>query len=177
MTTESPKVEFALGSEVSPGRFFKSTFARAFTTTTTTTATITATTGNSNGGDGSDRDCKSLDYELLQNAAGPVAVVEDHGDRDNRFFSLVANFADRPANGDGAARIALLLEHQQQQQRQQPKEVNAICIAPRDVFLSQRALALSQYRGNNGNRAALQTGVRNIIPARCRGDVASTTFR
>ncbi|KMQ97284.1 j domain-containing protein [Lasius niger] len=75
MTTETPKVEFALGSEVSPGRFFKSAFARNFIS--------------------SGRDCKSLDYELLDNA-----IVDDHqredrnnNARNNNFFSLV-NFAD-----------------------------------------------------------------------------------
>ncbi|XP_071566650.1 uncharacterized protein [Temnothorax nylanderi] len=82
MTTETPKVEFALGSEVSPGRFFKSAFARNFIS--------------------SGRDCKSLDYELLDN------VRENEEDRNNNarnnnFFSLV-NFADsKPANGDDAA--------------------------------------------------------------------------
>ncbi|XP_032670272.1 uncharacterized protein LOC116843713 isoform X2 [Odontomachus brunneus] len=88
MTTETtPKVEFALGSEVSPGRFFKSAFARTFT--------------NGNAGC---RDCKSLDYELLHDAAAAVAVVsEDLGNNNNnnnaRFFSLAASFTDKPANG------------------------------------------------------------------------------
>ncbi|XP_011635246.1 uncharacterized protein LOC105425926, partial [Pogonomyrmex barbatus] len=77
MTTETPKVEFALGSEVSPGRFFKSAFARNFIS--------------------SGRDCKSLDYELLDNA---VENEEDRNNnaRNNNFLSLV-NFADgKPAN-------------------------------------------------------------------------------
>ncbi|XP_029168137.1 uncharacterized protein LOC114938366 [Nylanderia fulva] len=80
MTTETPKVEFALGSEVSPGRFFKSAFARNFIS--------------------SGRDCKSLDYELLDNA-----VVNDHREdrnnnaRNNNFFSLVNFGDDKPANG------------------------------------------------------------------------------
>lgn len=96
MTTEAPKVEFALGSEVSPGRFFKSAFARNFT--------------------GSGRDCKSLDYELLDNVEGN----EDDRDgnaRNNNFFSLV-NFA----NGDDAAARAAALW-----QQPKPKEVNAFC--------------------------------------------------
>ncbi|XP_011250831.1 uncharacterized protein LOC105248011 [Camponotus floridanus] len=85
MTTETPKVEFALGSEVSPGRFFKSAFARNFIS--------------------SGRDCKSLDYELLDNA-----VVDEREDRNNNarnnFLSLV-NFADdKPVNvNDDAAAL------------------------------------------------------------------------
>ncbi|XP_067211929.1 uncharacterized protein [Linepithema humile] len=92
MATETPKVEFALGSEVSPGRFFKSAFARNFIS--------------------SGRDCKSLDYELLDNG-----VVQEEEDRNNNgrnnFFSLV-NFADnKPANGDDAvARTAASLWEQ-----------------------------------------------------------------
>lgn len=99
MTTETPKVEFALGSEVSPGRFFKSAFARNFIS--------------------SGRDCKSLDYELLDNA-----VVDEREDRNNNarnnFFSLV-NFADdKPTNDSNDA--AALWEHPK------PKnEVNACC--------------------------------------------------
>jgi len=99
MATETPKVEFALGSEVSPGRFFKSAFARNFIS--------------------SGRDCKSLNYELLDNG------VQEEEDRNNNgrnnFFSLV-NFADKPTNGeDAVARTASLWE--------QPKlkEVNAFC--------------------------------------------------
>lgn len=45
---DSPKVEFALGSEVSPGHFFKSNFARQFVNTC-------------------GRDSKSLDYEFIDN--------------------------------------------------------------------------------------------------------------
>ncbi|XP_024878787.1 uncharacterized protein LOC112459089 [Temnothorax curvispinosus] len=82
MTTETPKVEFALGSEVSPGRFFKSAFARNFIS--------------------SGRDCKSLDYELLDNV-GENEEDRNNNARNNNFFSLV-NFADsKPANGDDAA--------------------------------------------------------------------------
>ncbi|XP_018403020.1 PREDICTED: uncharacterized protein LOC108779947 [Cyphomyrmex costatus] len=93
MTSETPKVEFALGSEVSPGRFFKSAFARNFTST--------------------GRDCKSLDYELLDNVERNEGDRNNNG-RNNNFFSLV-NFADgRPANGDdaaaGAARATTLWE-------------------------------------------------------------------
>lgn len=99
MTTETPKVEFALGSEVSPGRFFKSAFARNFIS--------------------SGRDCKSLDYELLDNA-----VVDEREDRNNNarnnFFSLVNFTDDKPVNGnDDAAALW-----------QQPKpknEVNVCC--------------------------------------------------
>jgi len=100
MATEIPKIEFALGSEVSPGRFFKSAFARNFIS--------------------SSRDCKSLDYELLDNAAAN-AGEQDNNNARNNFFSLV-NFANgRPANGDdeAAARAASLWE------QPKPKEVNA----------------------------------------------------
>ncbi|XP_018376550.1 PREDICTED: uncharacterized protein LOC108769840 [Trachymyrmex cornetzi] len=85
MTSETPKVEFALGSEVSPGRFFKSAFARNFIS--------------------SGRDCKSLDYELLDNVERNEGDRNNNG-RNNNFFSLV-NFADgKPANGDDAAAAA-----------------------------------------------------------------------
>ncbi|KAH0951626.1 hypothetical protein HN011_010289 [Eciton burchellii] len=111
MATEIPKIEFALGSEVSPGRFFKSAFARNFIS--------------------SSRDCKSLDYELLDNAAANTGEQDNNNARNNNFLSLV-NFANgRPANGDDqvAARAASLWE------QPKPKEVNA---SPhpltRDVF-------------------------------------------
>ncbi|KAL0126275.1 hypothetical protein PUN28_004994 [Cardiocondyla obscurior] len=85
MTAETPKVEFALGSEVSPGRFFKSAFARNFIS--------------------SGRDCKSLDYEPLDNDVAENGGDRNNNARNNNFFSLV-NFADsRPANGDGAAAL------------------------------------------------------------------------
>jgi len=118
MTTEIPKVEFALGSEVSPGRFFKSAFARNFIS--------------------SGRDCKSLDYELLDNVDESEEERNNNNNvRNNNFFSLV-NFADgRPTNGgggggdDAAARATALWE--------QPKlkEVNAFCTVLQS-FLSQR---------------------------------------
>lgn len=99
MTSECPKVEFALGSEVSPGRFFKSAFARNFI--------------------GSGRDCKSLDYELLDNV-GAGGEDRNNNARNNNFFSLV-NFADsRPANGGDDAAAALW-------EQPKPKEVNAFC--------------------------------------------------
>lgn len=106
MTAESPKVEFALGSEVSPGRFFKSAFARNFIS--------------------SGRDCKSLDYELLDNVGDRNGMEDRDGGnaRNNNFFSLV-NFADGgPASGDDAAtaaRAAALWE------QPKPKEVNVFC--------------------------------------------------
>lgn len=116
MTTEIPKVEFALGSEVSPGRFFKSAFARNFIS--------------------SSRDCKSLDYELLDNATAASTAEEDRNNnaRNNNFFSLV-NFADGGlANGDDAAttRAAALWE------QPKPKEVNASSLysISRGFFLS-----------------------------------------
>ena len=61
----APKVEFALGSEVSLGHFFKSSFARAFVINC--------------------RDTKSLDYEMLDNTVAGQA--ETNG---NNFFSLVS---------------------------------------------------------------------------------------
>ncbi|XP_078035602.1 uncharacterized protein LOC144469330 [Augochlora pura] len=68
---DAPKVEFALGSEVSLGHFFKSSFARAFVTST--------------------RDSKSLDYELLDNTI--AEEPELNGNNDNNFYSLV-NFGN-----------------------------------------------------------------------------------
>ncbi|XP_072764443.1 uncharacterized protein [Anoplolepis gracilipes] len=79
MTTETPKVEFALGSEVSPGRFFKSAFARNFIS--------------------SGRDCKSLDYELLDNAVVNEREDRNNNARNNNFFSLVNLTDDKPVNG------------------------------------------------------------------------------
>ena len=110
MATETPKVEFALGSEVSPGRFFKSAFARNFIS--------------------SGRDCKSLDYELLDNGVAQEEEDRNNNGRNN-FFSLV-NFADnKPANGDDAvARTASSLWEQPK-----PKEVNAFCVPFLQCFL------------------------------------------
>ena len=66
---EFPKVEFALGKEVSMGQFFKSSFARSFFSHC--------------------RDTKSLDYEFLDN--GTITEepegVSDKGN--NNFYSLV----------------------------------------------------------------------------------------
>ncbi|XP_011060432.1 PREDICTED: uncharacterized protein LOC105149593 [Acromyrmex echinatior] len=99
MTSETPKVEFALGSEVSPGRFFKSAFARNFIS--------------------SGRDCKSLDYELLDNVERNEDDRNNNG-RNNNFFSLV-NFADgRPANGDDAARTTTFWEQPKPKEAAQP---------------------------------------------------------
>lgn len=100
MTTETPKVEFALGSEVSPGRFFKSAFARNFIS--------------------SGRDCKSLDYELLDNVEGNAEERSSNA-RNNNFLSLV-NFADGgPASGDdAAARVAALWEQPKPKEAAQP---------------------------------------------------------
>lgn len=110
-TPETPKVEFALGSEVSPGRFFKSAFARNFIS--------------------SGRDCKSLDYELLDNAEENEEDRNNNA-RNNNFFSLVNFAGSRPANGDDAAvRAAALWE------QPKPKEVNAFCTVLQS-FLSQR---------------------------------------
>ncbi|XP_029052743.1 uncharacterized protein LOC114880656 [Osmia bicornis bicornis] len=67
---DTPKVEFALGSEVSLGHFFKSSFARSFVTNC--------------------RDSKSFDYEFFDNTIAEEA--EPNGN--NQFFSLV-NFEDR----------------------------------------------------------------------------------
>lgn len=68
--SDTPKVEFALGSEVSLGHFFKSSFARSFVTNC--------------------RDSKSFDFELLDTTIAEEA--EPNGN--NHFFSLV-NFEDR----------------------------------------------------------------------------------
>lgn len=73
MTDTPPKVEFALGSEVSPGHFFKSSFARSFAS-------------------GSNRiaDTKSLDYDFYEANA---TIVEEPPDspsqQNNNFYSLV----------------------------------------------------------------------------------------
>ncbi|KOC67263.1 hypothetical protein WH47_00133 [Habropoda laboriosa] len=69
---DTPRVEFALGSEVSLEHFFKSSFARSFVTNC--------------------RDSKSLDYELLDNTISEEA--ETNGNNNNNFFSLV-NFEDK----------------------------------------------------------------------------------
>lgn len=69
---DAPKVEFALGSEVSLEHFFKSSFARAFVSTS--------------------RDSKSLDYELFDNVI--AEDLDPNGNTDNNnFFSLV-NFGN-----------------------------------------------------------------------------------
>ncbi|KZC05670.1 PREDICTED: uncharacterized protein LOC107194019 [Dufourea novaeangliae] len=69
---DAPKVEFALGSEVSLEHFFKSSFARSFVTNC--------------------RDSKSLDYELLDNTI--AEEPESYGNAgNNNFFSLV-NFGN-----------------------------------------------------------------------------------
>ncbi|KAG7189496.1 hypothetical protein KM043_017190 [Ampulex compressa] len=77
--SDAPKVEFAIGSEMSPGHFFKSSFARSFIT--------------------SCRETKSLDYEFLDN--GTIAEeAESHIDgKNNNFFSLI-NFADSTSNAE-----------------------------------------------------------------------------
>ncbi|XP_011495325.1 PREDICTED: LOW QUALITY PROTEIN: uncharacterized protein DDB_G0271670 [Ceratosolen solmsi marchali] len=100
MATESPRVEFALGSEVSPGHFFKSSFARSFVSASSRDST------------------KSLDYDFYENgtiAEEPVDVAPDNAN--NNFYSLV-NFAPdvgqpnpsswrpgqpSPANGEASA--------------------------------------------------------------------------
>lgn len=109
MTTEAPKVEFALGSEVSPGRFFKSAFARNFIS--------------------SGRDCKSLDYQLLDNVEESEEDRNNNA-RNNNFFSLVNFAGSRPANGGGGDDAALW-------EQPKPKEVNAFCTVLQS-FLSQR---------------------------------------
>lgn len=73
-TPGAPKVEFALGSEVSLEHFFKSSFARAFVINC--------------------RDTKSLDYEMLDNTVAGEA--ETNG---NNFFSLV-NFGNGKTTPD-----------------------------------------------------------------------------
>nr|XP_033336414.1 uncharacterized protein LOC117226311 [Megalopta genalis] len=73
---DSPKVEFALGSEVSQGHFFKSSFARAFVSSSATACS---------------RDSKSLDHELHVNTI--VEEPELSGNNGNNYFSLV-NFGN-----------------------------------------------------------------------------------
>lgn len=72
---DTPRVEFALGSEVSLEHFFKSSFARSFVTNY--------------------RDSKSLDYEFLDNII--AEEVETNGSNNNNFFSLV-NFESKITN-------------------------------------------------------------------------------
>lgn len=72
--SDTPRVEFALGSEVSLEHFFKSNFARSFVTNC--------------------RDSKSLDYELLDNAFDKEIETNT---KNNNFFSLV-NFENKITN-------------------------------------------------------------------------------
>lgn len=72
--SDIPRVEFALGSEVSLEHFFKSSFARSFVTNC--------------------RDSKSLDYELLNNA---FVEETETNTKKNNFFSLV-NFENKITN-------------------------------------------------------------------------------
>lgn len=74
MTTEKPKAEFVLGSEVSPSQFFKSTFARKFVTNC--------------------HDYNSLDYEIL---ADTNTEQDNNDSRNNNFFSM-NNFTDKSVN-------------------------------------------------------------------------------
>ncbi|XP_066600322.1 uncharacterized protein [Prorops nasuta] len=69
---EAPKVEFALGGQVSPGQFFKSSFARSFVL--------------------SCHDSKSLNYEM------PTEKHEDNVDnKNNNFFSLINFMTETPS--------------------------------------------------------------------------------
>lgn len=68
---DTPRVEFALGREVSMEHFFKSSFARSFVTNS--------------------RDSKSLDYEILVNT---ITEETETNVNNNNFFSLV-NFNDK----------------------------------------------------------------------------------
>ncbi|XP_043255873.1 uncharacterized protein LOC122399328 [Colletes gigas] len=77
-----PKVEFALGSEVSLEHFFKSSFARSFVTNC--------------------RDAKSLDYELLDNTI--AEETETNGNANNNFFSLV-NFGSVTTTPDNRVSV------------------------------------------------------------------------
>jgi hypothetical protein len=68
MAAEAPRVEFALGSEVSPGHFFKSSFARSFVSASCRDST------------------KSLDYEFYENgtiAEEPVDAATLHEHRND----------------------------------------------------------------------------------------------
>ncbi|CAL7934874.1 unnamed protein product [Xylocopa violacea] len=79
--SDTPRVEFALGSEVSLEHFFKSSFARSFVTNC--------------------RDSKSLDYELLDNT---IATETKTNGNNNNFFSLL-NFGDAPATNTAGSEV------------------------------------------------------------------------
>lgn len=67
--SDNPKVEFALGSEVSMGHFFKSAFAKSFIS--------------------SCRDSKSLDYEFLDNGTITEEPESLNKSKNSNFYSLM----------------------------------------------------------------------------------------
>lgn len=76
--SDNPKLEFALGSEVSMGHFFKSSFARSFISNC--------------------RDSKSLDYEFLDNGTITEEPESLNKGKNSNFYSLM-NFGS--GNDDG----------------------------------------------------------------------------
>ncbi|XP_033223165.1 uncharacterized protein LOC117176901 [Belonocnema kinseyi] len=76
--SDSPQVEFALGSEVSMGHFFKSSFARSFISNC--------------------RDAKSLNYEFFDNGTITEEPEGVSDKRNNNFYSLV-NFGSTIEEG------------------------------------------------------------------------------
>ncbi|XP_051162654.1 uncharacterized protein LOC127282456 [Leptopilina boulardi] len=67
--SDNPKLEFALGSEVSMGHFFKSSFARSFISNC--------------------RDSKSLDYEFLDNGTITEEPESLNKGKNSNFYSLM----------------------------------------------------------------------------------------
>lgn len=82
----APKVEFALGSEVSPCHFFKSSFARSLVRNA--------------------RDAKSLDYELLDNGTIIEETPECNADgRNNNFFSMLEFRNEKTTSTNSSTRL------------------------------------------------------------------------
>ncbi|XP_043285942.1 uncharacterized protein [Venturia canescens] len=81
MNENGPKVEFALGSQVSPGHYFKSSFARSFVTNC--------------------RDAKSLDLEFADNGTNDEESENNlfSDSKNNHFFSLMNFGTPEPRDG------------------------------------------------------------------------------
>lgn len=78
--SDNPKLEFALGSEVSMGHFFKSSFARSFISNC--------------------RDSKSLDYEFLDNGTITEEPESLNKGKNSNFYSLM-NFGSGNDDEEG----------------------------------------------------------------------------